>query len=127
MGYLGGAYRVYAPAFIDNGITGEMLLCLNNPSHYATLGVRDNLHITRINAGVQRLRALVIHRKNMARGTATPAMGASAGRGSFGSAAAASATGSGSAAAASATCFGSAAALMDEEEPVGEEPMGMDM
>merc|ERR1719487_1293534 len=63
---LGNAYRIYTPAFIDNGITGEMLLSLNHPSHYATLGVTNNLHIRRINVGVRWLRSHVLQRRKVA-------------------------------------------------------------
>lgn len=63
---LGNAYRVYTPAFVDNGITGQMLLSLNHPSHYATLGVTNNLHIRRINLGVRWLRTHVLQRRKLA-------------------------------------------------------------
>ena len=69
---LGKAYHIYTPSFIDNGITGEMLLSLNHPSHYVTLGVTNNLHIRRIDVGVRELRSHVLKRRDKMTGLSGP-------------------------------------------------------
>ena len=96
---LGKAYHIYTPSFIDNGITGEMLLSLNHPSHYVTLGVTNNLHVRRINVGVRELRAHVLKRREQMAGHSVLAD-----------------THSGN----------SSAAAMTAEEPLGDDQMQMD-
>ena len=101
---LGSAYRIYTAGFIDNGITGEMLLSLNHPSHYATLGVTNSLHMKRINVGVRSLRAHVLQRRKAASSSgAQQPSGPSAD-----------------------SCF-SSDIVMDEEEPMGTGLDSMEM
>ena len=105
---LGSAYRIYTAGFVDNGITGEMLLSLNHPSHYATLGVTNSLHVKRINVGVRYLRAHVLQRRRLSSASnSSPSAGAAP-------------------VSSASSCF-SSDVVMEEEEPMGTGLDSMEM
>jgi len=112
---LGTAYRKYAAGFIDNGITGEMLLTLNHPSHYATLGITNSLHAKRIDVGIRSLRAHVIQRRQSSSSSSAPTQQPSAQQPSAETDSRAT------------KCYSPDLHLMDEEEPMGTGLDSMEM